>query len=348
MCKYIYELFGTFIFIFLGLCSILFIVDGTTLILGSSLIFGMSYYIICMVLSEECICSFNPVATLGMFLIGKIDKRSCILYIIFEFLGGLLASIVLLIVAFNINDFNILSFGNVCSGFTYLSPFELSVSSAVIIEIFVSMFFVYVFLRCNNHNSSGNSKVFISLSLIFINLLCINSTLSIGNPVRTFCPALIYSFFNFNGSYLVHALVLLFASFLGCFIALVIYVSTNNLKNNFWYKFLRIFRFNLLNTFSIKQKTSKDEYLSFVIVLIPVFFFYCVFTIDFLLTYSVVSMILSIFTSIICAYFVLSGIIITIRRLKTIKLNILFILFVLIPVVGWILLFILCIKKTNV
>ncbi|OHD08039.1 MAG: hypothetical protein A2086_07415 [Spirochaetes bacterium GWD1_27_9] len=94
--KAICELFGTFFIIFLSLSAIeLNVLNSTIGTLGIALVFGFSTLIMFAIFLRISKSHFNPAISFTMFIMGEINIKELAVYIVSQFIGGMLAGLLL-------------------------------------------------------------------------------------------------------------------------------------------------------------------------------------------------------------------------------------------------------------
>ncbi len=87
MKKYLAELLGTFVLVFVGTGSA--VVAGKYIgFLGISLAFGLSFLVLVYAIGQISGCHINPAITVAMLLNGKIPAKDAIIYIIVQCIGS--------------------------------------------------------------------------------------------------------------------------------------------------------------------------------------------------------------------------------------------------------------------
>ena len=188
MKKYLAEMVGTFVLTFLGCGAAVALGCGsdTASIVGTAVAFGLAVVAMAYTIGGISGCHINPAITLGVFLSGRIDAKDCGMYIVFQFIGGLLAAAVLAgIVATDPSA--VITTATGANGCTY-GP-----TNALIVEIVLTALFVLVVLGATaktNGATNNFAGLAIGLSLILIHLVGIHFTGTSVNPARSFGPAL--------------------------------------------------------------------------------------------------------------------------------------------------------------
>lgn len=188
--KYLFELIGTMALVTMG-CASIMLTQKVVFDLLVPFTFGLTYIILYVFISPVSGCHINPAVTIAMLIANKIDKIQALWYIVFQFVGALLASTILYTVSsasydFNVNEINIGQnkfvdyFGN---NYTAVVTF--------LIEVFFSTLLVYVTLTYSNSKNIKFSAFIIGLTLFLIHLVGFSITSVSVNPARSFGPALL-------------------------------------------------------------------------------------------------------------------------------------------------------------
>ena len=90
--KYLAELLGTFVLVFIGTASA--VVAGKSIgFLGISLAFGISVLVMVYAIGHISGCHINPAITIAMLVNGKIPAKDAVIYIIVQCIGAIIASL---------------------------------------------------------------------------------------------------------------------------------------------------------------------------------------------------------------------------------------------------------------
>ena len=188
MKKYLAEMVGTFVLTFLGCGAAVALGCGsdTASIVGTAVAFGLAVVAMAYTIGGISGCHINPAITLGAYLSGRIDAKDCGMYMLFQFIGGILAAAVLAgIVATDPSA--VITTATGANGCTY------GVTNALIVEIVLTCLFVLVVLGATSKTNGATNNfagLAIGLSLILIHLVGIHFTGTSVNPARSFGPAL--------------------------------------------------------------------------------------------------------------------------------------------------------------
>ena len=177
---YAAELLGTFVLVFGGTTAIVAAGRASAPILVVvPFAFGLALLAALYAFGEVSGGHFNPAVSLGLFLDRRLPLGDLIGYWIAQFLGGILAALLLLI-ATSKND--------VASTATKPS----SDGTAFVIETAFTAIFLLVILQASRSERFGSSALIaIPLTLLTIHLAAIPFSGSSVNPARTFGPDLV-------------------------------------------------------------------------------------------------------------------------------------------------------------
>ena len=182
MQKYLAELLGTFILVFIGTTAI--VAGGLTeapVLVVAAFAFGLALLAGLYAFGEVSGGHFNPAVSLAMFLDRRLAAADLIGYWIAQFAGGVLAAVVLAIAT---------SRDDVASTATVPGPS--GDGTAFVFELVLTAIFVAVILQASKSTTFGSSAlVAIPLTLVGVHLAAIPFSGSSVNPARTFGPDLI-------------------------------------------------------------------------------------------------------------------------------------------------------------
>jgi aquaporin Z len=179
--KYAAELLGTFVLVFGGTTAIAGSLLSPTLLVVASLAFGLALLAGLYAFGEVSGGHFNPAVSLAMFLAGRLPSTEFVRYVIAQFAGGILASLVLLIAT---------SQGVVKQ--TATTPGITGNGTAFLIEMVFTAVFVTVILQSTLSGKFGGSALLaIPLALVVVQLAAIPFSGASVNPARTFGPDLV-------------------------------------------------------------------------------------------------------------------------------------------------------------
>jgi aquaporin Z len=178
--SYAAEALGTFVLVFVGTTAVVGAGRAAApVLLVAAFAFGLALLAGLYAFGEVSGGHFNPAVSLAMFLDKRLSSRDLIGYWVSQFIGGVVAAIVLLIAT---------SKDDVASTATKPS----SNGTAFVIELVLTAIFVLVILQASRSETFGSSAlVAIPLTLVAVHLAAIPFSGSSVNPARTFGPDLI-------------------------------------------------------------------------------------------------------------------------------------------------------------
>ncbi len=188
MKKYLAEMVGTFVLTLLGCGTAVSLNCGvdTASVVGTAIAFGLAVVAMAYTIGGTSGCHINPAITLGCLLTKRISGKDAGMYMVFQTIGAILASVVLCSLVSTGPELlptNTTTGANVCSG---------TVVNGLIAEIVLTALFVFVVLGTTDSKvGAGNfAGLAIGLSLILIHLVGIHYTGTSVNPARSIGPAL--------------------------------------------------------------------------------------------------------------------------------------------------------------
>jgi len=190
MKKYLAELFGTLVLVFIG-CGSAVIAGGDVGFLGISFAFGIAVLAMVYAIGPISGCHINPAITISMLVAGKIDLKDAGGYIIFQIIGAILGAGALYLVASGHADYDLAVNGLGQNGYGTGSPKGYDMQSAFIAEVVLTAIFLLVIFGATHKNAAGKfAGVAIGLALTMIHIVGIPITGTSVNPARSIGPAL--------------------------------------------------------------------------------------------------------------------------------------------------------------
>jgi len=190
LTKYVAELIGTFVLVFIGTASVIF--EGHAIgFLGIGFAFGLSVLIMVYAIGPISGCHINPAITIAMLVAGKISAKDTIGYIIAQVLGAIIASALLLFIAKGMPGYDIAVNGLGQNGYGDLSPGKFSMQSGLIAEIVLTFIFLIVIFGATAKSAApGFAGLAIGLTLVALHMVGIAVTGLSVNPARSIGPAI--------------------------------------------------------------------------------------------------------------------------------------------------------------
>ena len=193
MKAYVAEAIGTAVLTLVG-C-------GTAIVTGdvvaTALAFGLSVVAMAYCIGRISGCHINPAISLGMLIDGRMKKDDFIMYVVFQFIGGLVGAALLFLILsqFGAADGHVKDFikatGFGCNGFgDDYNAAALTAFGAIIVEVLLTFVFVLAALGVTSTKATAaQGGIVIGLALTLVHLMGIGLTGTSVNPARSFGPA---------------------------------------------------------------------------------------------------------------------------------------------------------------
>ena len=189
MKKYIAELFGTFVLVFIGCGTVVFssMYVGN---IGIALAFGLAVTAMAYAIGPVSGAHINPAVSIGVFAAGRMKFLEMIGYIIFQCAGAVAAAYLLqyLAVYGHIAGYDVASRGLGQNGWGENYAGGYTENAAVIFEFIATFIFVKVVLK-TTESDLKIAGVVIGLTLAVVHILGLPITGVSVNPARSFAPA---------------------------------------------------------------------------------------------------------------------------------------------------------------
>ncbi len=223
MKKYAAEAFGTFVLTLFGCGSAA--IAGTALgTLGIAFAFGLSIVAMAFVIGNVSGCHINPAVSLGLFLDKRLSAVDLICYWISQFIGAIVAALVLAAIICCTDDLSLAITGLGCNGFDLQSSVGLNMGGAILVEVILTCVFVLVVLGSTaNEKTAPYAGLIIGLALVFVHIMGIPLTGTSVNPARSFGPALVMALQGGDATALTQVWVFIAAPLLGGAVAALIW-----------------------------------------------------------------------------------------------------------------------------
>lgn len=207
--KYLAELIGTMVLVFMGCGSAVFL--GATAGVGHlavALAFGLSIIAMAYVIGSVSGCHINPAVSLAMLLKKRMSFSEFVGYVIAQFLGAIAgAALLKLIVSFGMTD----QTGALGSN----GIANVGIVGALVVEVILTAIFVLTVLGVTSDKNKGNiAGIVIGLTLTFVHIVGIPLTGTSVNPARSLGPALLA-----GGENLANVWIFIVAPLVGALIA---------------------------------------------------------------------------------------------------------------------------------
>ncbi len=181
------EFFGTFWLVFGGCGSAVLAAGFPELgigFVGVSLAFGLTVLTMAFAVGHISGGHFNPAVSLGLAVAGRFGYGELLPYWAAQVLGGLLAAIVLYLIASGAPEWSAGGFAS--NGYGALSPGGYGLVSALLIEIVLTAAFLVIILGSTSPKApAGFAPIAIGLGLTLIHLVSIPVTNTSVNPARS-------------------------------------------------------------------------------------------------------------------------------------------------------------------
>jgi aquaporin Z len=178
--RYLAELCGTFVLVFLGTTAVVG-AERTQIppLIVAPFAFGLALLAGLYAFAEVSGGHFNPAVSLGLFLDRRIGVNDLLFYWISQLVGAVLASLVLLLAT---NKDSVRATATLPS----------SNGTALVMEIVFTAIFVAVILQTSKSNTYGGTALLaIPFTLLAVHFAAIPFSGSSVNPARTFGPDLV-------------------------------------------------------------------------------------------------------------------------------------------------------------
>ena len=220
MKKYVAELVGTMILVFMGCGSAIVLgcdADGGHL--AVALAFGLSIVATAYVMGNISGCHINPAVSLAMLINKKLSVMDFIGYVIAQIIGAFVgAGLLNLIVSFGATDLT--------GGLGSNGVGDIGVAGAIVVEIILTFIFIFTIIGVTSDESKGSiAGVVIGLTLTFVHIVGIPLTGTSVNPARSIAPAVFA-----GGDALANVWIFIVAPLIGAALAAVIYKALNASK----------------------------------------------------------------------------------------------------------------------
>ncbi|MFD2917317.1 aquaporin Z [Psychroserpens luteus] len=193
MKKLLAEFFGTFWLVFGGCGSAVFAAAFPELgigFAGVALAFGLTVLTMAFAVGHISGGHFNPAVSLGLWAAGKFPAKDLIGYIIVQVVGACVAAGALYLILSGKSGFVDIG-GFASNGYGELSPGGYSMTSVLVAEFLLTMFFLLIILGSTNVRApKGFAPIAIGLGLTLIHLISIPISNTSVNPARSTSQAL--------------------------------------------------------------------------------------------------------------------------------------------------------------
>jgi aquaporin Z len=192
MKKYLAELVGTFILVFVGCGAV--VISGADRIgfLGIGIAFGLALTGAAYGIGPISGCHINPAVSLGVWIAGRMSIAEMIGYWVAQFAGALLGAWAVLALAMGSATYNLATNGLATNGWGPGYQGEYGIGAAMLYEFLATLVFVVVILGSTQKSApSGFAGLAIGITLMVLHLVGLHITGVSLNPARSLGPALL-------------------------------------------------------------------------------------------------------------------------------------------------------------
>jgi aquaporin Z len=186
------EFLGTFWLVFGGCGSAVLAAAFPELgigFVGVAMAFGLTVLTMAYAVGGISGGHFNPAVSVGLTVAGKLPPSRLLPYVVAQVLGAVVAASVLYVVASGKAGFELGGFA--ANGYGEHSPGGFSLLSALVIEVLLTGFFIFIILGATSSRvPAGFAPIAIGLALTLIHLISIPVTNTSVNPARSTGQAL--------------------------------------------------------------------------------------------------------------------------------------------------------------
>lgn len=198
------EAFKKYLAEFIGTCVLVTVACGVAVVLGcgtpagyvgTALAFGLVIVAMAYSIGNISGCHINPAVSLAMLISKKMSVKDFIGYVVAQFLGGLVGSVLIGVIcgSFMKDSATFGSFGQNMAQPVLVGAFGEggALGVALLVEIVLTFVFVLAIMGVTSKTDNKSvTGVVIGLSLTLVHLLGIGLTGTSVNPARSFGPAL--------------------------------------------------------------------------------------------------------------------------------------------------------------
>jgi aquaporin Z len=189
--KYVAELIGTFVLVFMGCGSAVFAGSNIGFV-GISFAFGLSVLAMVYAIGGISGCHINPAISISMFAAGKMKLKDMLIYVAAQCIGAIIAAALIYGIAMGRPGYRLAVNGLGQNGYDTASPAGFSMASGFIAEAVLTFIFLLVIFGSTSEKApKGFAGISIGLSLVLIHLVGIPITGTSVNPARSLGPAVI-------------------------------------------------------------------------------------------------------------------------------------------------------------
>lgn len=223
--KGIAEAIGTFVLVFFA-CGVAAVTGD---LVATALAFGLVIVAMAYSIGRISGCHINPAVSLGCLIAKRMTVKEFFVYVASQILGGFVGGVALVGIA---KMGNMELWGNACNNaLDYNAAKGISSISAggyigaILMEIVLTLVFVYVILNVTSENSGAGKKagIIIGLTLTLVHLLGIGFTGTSVNPARSIATAVADAIFNGKTDALAQVWIFIVAPLAGAALAALLF-----------------------------------------------------------------------------------------------------------------------------
>jgi len=186
--KYIAEIIGTMVLVFMG-CGSAVVLGAATGVghLAVALAFGLSIVAMAYVIGNVSGCHINPAVSLGALLDKRITVTDFCGYVVSQVIGAIAGAALLFML---VNAFGVVD-QTLPGGLGTNLVGGLGIAGALVVEVILTFIFVFLILGVTADKSKGSvAGLVIGLTLTFVHIVGISLTGTSVNPARSIGPAI--------------------------------------------------------------------------------------------------------------------------------------------------------------
>jgi len=189
--KYVAELLGTFVLVFIG-CGSATLAGKYIGFVGIAFAFGLSVLVMVYAIGGISGCHINPAISISMLASGNMKAKDTVIYVIAQCIGAVIAAAIIYAIAVGNPAYNLAVNGLGQNGYGVASPGGFSMASGFIAEVVLTFIFLLVIYGSTSDRApKGFAGLAIGLSLVMIHLVGIPIDGTSVNPARSLGPAVI-------------------------------------------------------------------------------------------------------------------------------------------------------------
>jgi len=191
MKKYIAELVGTFILVFVGCGAV--VISGADKIgfVGIGIAFGLALTGAAYGIGPISGCHINPAVSLAVWIAGRMSIVDMVGYWIAQCIGAILAAWAVLGLATGAAGYSLATNGLATNGWGPGYQGEYGIGAAMLYEFLATLIFIIVILGSTQKSApSGFAGLAIGITLMVLHLVGLHITGVSLNPARSLGPAL--------------------------------------------------------------------------------------------------------------------------------------------------------------